>query len=454
MKIICLRTLLLFILVQPTFAQRDAAARLDSLFTSAYDKGAFNGNVLVAEKGKVSFAKSYGFADFGEQRKLDRGSVFELASVSKQFTAMGIFLLQKQGKLRFEDKLAQYVPELGFYGDITIAQLIHHTGGLPDYMALLEQHWDLSKIATNEDVIRAMAEHKPAADFSPGTKFEYSNTGYMLLGTIIERVSKQSFGAYLKQHIFDPLKMNRTLVYRRRYQPAKVADYAFGYIVDDRGNKVLPDDSQTDNYVVPLDGIVGDGTVNSNVDDLLKWDRALNSDKLLNAKEREMLFAATTDNSGNEVPYAFGWMVRNDPKNGRIASHSGGWPGYISYIERQIDKDRTVIILQNLQAPGMSSRADKVRKILNGEGFSALSADAIAQYLGTYAAPNFPLEITVGNDGLQLTAVATGQSTIPLEYQGDHTFTFAPAGIKMVFRPEAKAFDFTQGSNAFTFTRK
>lgn len=452
-----MKNIVLFLLAiagSHTYAQPDTARRLDSLFTDAYDKGAFNGNVLIAEKGNVIFTKSYGFADFGEQRKLGRGSAFELASVSKQFTAMGIFLLQKQGKLRFDDKLAQYVPELGFYGDITIGQLVHHTGGLPDYMGLLEKHWDLNKIATNDDVIRAMAEHKPAADFQPGAKYEYSNTGYMLLGTIIERVSKQSFGDFLKKYLFKPLGMDRTWVYRRRYRPEKVADYAFGYVIDGQGKKILPDDSQSDNYVVPLDGIVGDGTVNSNVDDLLKWDRALYSDKLLNVREREMLFAPATDNSGNEVPYGFGWMVRNDPKYGRIASHSGGWPGYVTYIERQLDRDRTIIILQNLHVPGMSARAEKVRKIINGEGFSALSAEAITQYVGTYTAPDFPLEITVGNEGLQLTAVATGQGVIPLEYMGEHTFTFAPAGIKMVFRPEAKAFDFTQGPHAFTFTKK
>src|SRR5690606_36990344 len=137
-------------------------------------------NVLIAEKGNIIFEKSYGLANEETGQKLNPQTVFELASVSKQFTAMGIVLLAKQGKLNYDDKMAKHIPELDFYGDITIRYLLHHTGGLPDYMELFEKHWDKTKFAVNQDIVNLMATHKPAVLFQPNEKYEYSNTGYAL----------------------------------------------------------------------------------------------------------------------------------------------------------------------------------------------------------------------------------------------------------------------------------
>ncbi|MDY3319134.1 serine hydrolase, partial [Riemerella anatipestifer] len=117
-----------------SFGQNFQVKLLDSLFTTLYEKKAFNGNVLIAEKGNIVFEKSYGYADESAKRKLDKNTIFELASVSKQFTAMGIVILQKQGKLNYDDKISKYIPELAFYGDISIRNLLNHTSGLPDYM--------------------------------------------------------------------------------------------------------------------------------------------------------------------------------------------------------------------------------------------------------------------------------------------------------------------------------
>ncbi len=177
-------------------------------------------------------------------RPLDENSVFELASCSKQFTAMAIALLQHQGKLSVTDDFTKYIPELSCYKGITIKDLVYHISGLPDYMAQDSMwiEWDEHKIATNGDVIALLAKYKPAVLFGPGTRHEYSNTGYMLLATIVERASGLSFGDYLDKHIFKPLKMSHSLVYSRRYAPRKITNYAYGYVTDDSLQKlVLPD---------------------------------------------------------------------------------------------------------------------------------------------------------------------------------------------------------------------
>ena len=193
------------------------AASLDSLFTNLHREGKFYGNVLIAEKGVPVYEKSFGLADEQTKRPLDKETVFELASVSKQFTAMGIMMLQKAGKLNYDDSLGKYIPELPYH-HISIRNLLNHTSGLPDYMALFDLAWDLKRIATNKDMIEQLIQYKPAILFEPGMKYEYSNTGYALLASVIEKVSGMPYGDYLQKNICKPLKMTRTRVYRRRYE--------------------------------------------------------------------------------------------------------------------------------------------------------------------------------------------------------------------------------------------
>jgi CubicO group peptidase (beta-lactamase class C family) len=262
-------------------AAQDKTLQLDSLFSGLHNKQQFFGNVLIADKGNIIYQKSFGKGNHVSNTDLNAESVFELASVSKQFTAMGIMLLKKQGKLNYEDSLRKFFPELPYY-NITVRQLLNHTSGLPDYMQLFTIHWDRTKIATNKDLIALLAKHKPAMHFVPGEKWEYSNTGYALLASIIEKASGENFGDYLQKNIFQPLGMKSTLVYRRRYEKKTIPNYAFGYVYDRDKKFALPDSvKEVAPVVFCLDGIVGDGTVNSTVNDLLKWDRALYTEKLV-----------------------------------------------------------------------------------------------------------------------------------------------------------------------------
>ncbi|WP_373331359.1 serine hydrolase domain-containing protein [Salmonirosea aquatica] len=267
-------------LATPVLAQ-SRPARLDSLFSKLHRQGNFNGNVLIAEKGTPVFEKSYGIADEQSHRMLDPGSVFELASLSKQFTAMAIVLLQKQGKLAYDDPMASYLPELAHYDRITIRHLLHHTSGLPNYADYFIAHWDKSRFATNQDVIEAFGRVQPPVLFQPDEKFNYSNTGYVLLGSIIERVSGQPYAGFLDQKIFKPLGMNHSLVYQGKYKPRKVENYAQGYLLDSLGNKVTPDSYGKGFFTYFLDGMVGDRGVSSTARDLLTWDQALYTDRLI-----------------------------------------------------------------------------------------------------------------------------------------------------------------------------
>lgn len=368
--------------------ENEKTQRLDSLYTSHFKRNEFNGNILVAEGGKIIFQNSYGIANEKINEKLNIETSFELASVSKQFTAMGIVQLQKEGKLSYDDLISKYLPELKDYEGITIKNLLNHTGGLPDYMRIMEENWDKSKIATNEDVIEIFVKLKPEKEFEPNQEYSYSNTGYLLLATLIERVSGKSFEEYLTEKIFKPLEMENTFIYQRRFNPKKINNYALGYIYSDSlKQNILPDDSPEDDYVIFLDGIVGDGMVNSNTVDLLKWDRALYEDELINDEDKKLIFSSYSTDDGEETNYGFGWQVSVDSIYGKRVFHSGRWAGYLTIIERHIDSDKTIIQLMNLENKITTSPARNARKILYDQTIVtpfALSEEILKNYVGTY----------------------------------------------------------------------
>ena len=381
--------------------------KLDTLYSELYEKGVFNGNVLVAENGQIIFEKSFGLADEQTERKLNDSTVFELASVSKQFTAMGIVQLEKKGKLSYQDDITKYVPELKEYKGITIKNLLNHTGGLPDYMELSDTNWDKSKIATNNDMLEMFQKVQPKKLFEPNDKWDYSNTGYLILATIIERVSGQKFEKYLKDKIFGPLDMHNTFVYRRRFAPKEIQNYANGYIYSDSlQKKILPDEIGKDFYVVYLDGIVGDGMVNSNLRDLLKWDRALYKNKLVNEKDRELIFSSVMTKDSSQTDYGYGWMIDSTKTYGKIVSHSGGWAGYISYIERDIDNDKTIIILQNNSLSKTKIPIKNTRRILYNQEVEKpikLDNETLKLYAGRYMRENQKeREIVFENDKIHV----------------------------------------------------
>ncbi|WP_231424766.1 serine hydrolase [Pedobacter sp. Leaf250] len=420
---------------------------LDSVYQALYASGSFNGNVLIAEKGKVVFKKSYGFADAVTQEKLNLQTVFELASVSKQFTAMGIVLLKKRGQLNYDDPISKYLPELNFYDGVTIRNLLNHTSGVPDYIYVdvFREKWDKTKIATNVEVITEFAKYKPPLEFQPGEKSQYSNTGYALLASIIERVSKQTYERFLKENIFRPLHMKHTFIYQCVYAPEKIKNYAQAYGTDSLLNYIsayhsIENKLTTYNY---LDGVVGARTVHSNLEDLLKWDRALYMDKLINPEDKKEIFGSLKTRNGKENSYGFGWVLSQNEKYGKIVNHSGSWAGYITYIERHTDSDKTIILLQNVNTPNSKIALGDIRKIMYGIKLPINkkifpNQEDLDKYEGIYSGSDYPKKIVVFKKGNRLAAHYAGSpvSAFSMDAYPNHTFKCEPWDVEMVFNPD------------------
>jgi CubicO group peptidase (beta-lactamase class C family) len=302
----------------------------------------------VARDGNIVYQGAFGYRNFETMEKLDNNSVFELASVSKQFTAMGILLLVEKKKIKLTDTLRHFFPQLPYTG-ITIRHLLTHTAGMPEYDRVMEGKWDETKVAFNDDVINFLATENPAIKFKPGARWEYSNTGYLMLASIIEKVSGKSFKDYMQENIFKPLSMTHSRVYNtRRSKKEVIPNYAFGYVhIDSLDKYILPDSVPELNFVFWLDGIQGDGIINSTTGDLLKWDRALKHNKLLSAElQKEMLSAQEPLQPNSSDAYGYGVILTRDTLGDKI-SHSGGWAGYVTYLSRNVDKDITVVVLSN-----------------------------------------------------------------------------------------------------------
>lgn len=406
-----------FVFFADVKAQKQSFESFDSLFQKRYKAGKFHGNILLAEKGKIVYNRSFGKADEATGAELNENSIFELASVSKQFTAMAVAILEEKGKLAYQDKVTKYIPTFP-YPDLTVLHLLHHTSGLADYMELMAESWDTEKIATNADIVQLLADKKPPLRFQANEQYEYSNTGYALLAVIIEKVSEMEFGTFLEKHIFVPLEMTRSFVYRRRYRPQKVENYAYGYVFEEKSKTfILPDTHEDGKMAVWLDGIVGDGTVNSTVIDLLKWDRALYTEKLVSKKTIDFIHTSGKLNNGKDTGYGLGVEVGKEKIFGNIVSHSGSWIGYSTYLERHIDNDKTIIILQNrdtdlpnhltLLKPLYDLPAPAKKKEVK------VSEKTLKKYVGLYAiVPEFKLNITLEDKILYVQA--TGQNKLAM----------------------------------------
>ncbi len=316
------------------------------------ENGQLSGTFLFARKGQVLLKKAVGNIHPDRNEAITLDSSFNLGSVSKQFTGMAIMLLNNQGKLQYDSKVQHYLSEFP-YPNITVRHLLNHTSGLADYMTLAEEHWDES-LFTNQDMLNLFNKHKPALNFSSGSKFEYSNTGYVTLSAIIERVSKMSFAQYLDKNIFQPLKMNNTKVINLLSEPNLLPSRVYGQ------NQSGLDD------LIYLDGVSGDGAVYSSIDDLLKWHYGLLNYELLPKPQQQVAFLPATLNDDSLFHYGFGWFI--DRESPHIVAHSGGWVGFISYIARNTENDEVIIFLTN--KIGGVKFEDLQKQI-----FSALDAD-------------------------------------------------------------------------------
>lgn len=349
-------------------------AKVDSLVLRAAhpQKGqALSGCVRVQEQGEV-YERCIGYCRQDSLQPIDRNTAFEIASCSKQFTAMAILLLAERRQLGLDEPVTRYLE--GFpYPAITVRHLLAHTSGLPDYEALLQQHWNPDSFATNDAVLSLLQHHRPKPHFTPNTQFEYSNTGYVVLASIVAKVSGKSYNAFLQDEIFSPLEMHHTRVYNdRRSKGVRLDNMAYGYVWEQKNGQgqaayQLPDSLASYRKVIYQEPIVGDGSVYASIDDLGKWMAALRNSTLLPMEGLEAALSRHVLNDGSKVDYGFGFFIGGGKGAHRIAYHTGGWPGYLCILLWFRDIDRSVMILTNNSYDNFLVLTDRIARVLNGD---------------------------------------------------------------------------------------
>jgi CubicO group peptidase (beta-lactamase class C family) len=425
------KILLLLLLPLSLAAQKNYSSLLKQFMTGQNEYFRFNGNILVAKNGNIIYGQALGYADFNTKRLLNDSSVFELASLSKQFTAMGIMICKEKGLLNYDDPIKKFFPGLP-YNNVSVRQLLTHTSGIPSYEDQFEKSWDRKKIAFNKDVIEMLQQKNDTLFFKPGTKWQYSNTGYALLASIIEKVSGMSYNNFTEKNIFQPLGMTHTFICNTRRSTGKIpANYALGFVYSDSLKRyILPDSLKKFDMVYYLDGIVGDGCVNSTTSDLLKWDRALLSNKLVSKSSLDEMLSPLVQLSQRDTSnfYGFGVMIQKSPK-GKIISHTGGWPGYSTLLMRQVDTDETVIVLSNNETANGQIRAG-LESILAGDELVMpyqhkeikIDTTLINHYVGKYSA--FLTLVFINKDG-KLYRHRQGTPDIELKPESETKFFYS-----------------------------
>jgi CubicO group peptidase (beta-lactamase class C family) len=324
--------------------------QLDKIFSSQKD---FSGVLLVAEKGKAIYHNAVGYREFANQSVLQKTDIFELASVSKQFTAMIIMMLKEKNLLQYDDLLEKYI-SLPYKG-ITLRHLLTHTSGVPDYQGIMDKYWDKTKVAGNADCIAYLNKYAPPKNAEPGTKYEYSNTGFLLLASVAEKASGKDFIELCRSRIFRPLKMKSTNI-RTLEEKKATPNFAIGHLlIKERNQYVRADSFPSSDYTIWLGNRKGPGRISSIAADLLKWDQALYSNKLVQQTTLQEAFTPMKLNGGNFSNYGFGWSISQDSVMGKVVSHTGDNPGYKTQIIRYIDKNKTIILLNNNAHAGFAT---------------------------------------------------------------------------------------------------
>lgn len=437
-----------------TSATGQTVHKLDSLFETLNRQGIINGTVLIAENGRPIYKKAFGYADFAAKRLNDDNTMFELASVSKQFTAMAIMQLHQNHKLSYDDTVVKYLPQLP-YKNITINNLLHHTSGLPEMLGFGEKQVDITRINYNTDILASLIKNAPPLNFKPGEMLSYSNTNYVLLALIVEQVSGLSFGKYLDQYIFKPLGMAHTQVYAQRAARHKISDYALGHIYDPVHGQFVVNDSITANrYQYYFDGIAGPYGISSNTEDMLKWDQALYTEKLVSKAEQELAYTPSKLKDGSTAilmgfPYGFGWLIAPHKEYvGRNYLHTGGYPGYETMIDRYPDKNKTIILLTNTyNVVNIYQVTNSIENILFNKPFTIPKAMPFQRSISLNPAQlkaiegNYTLKgdakIMITTNGSQAYAQITGQPRVEIYPESDVEFFYTVVAAKLKFTKDS-----------------
>ncbi|NII28639.1 beta-lactamase family protein [Pseudoflavitalea sp. X16] len=359
---------------------QNITARIDSFFLATGNDENINGNVLIAEKGKLIYQRSFGFADFEKTKRNKQNSSFNIASVTKTFTATAILQLREKGELQLDEFFIKYFPDFP-YPAVTIRNLLSHTSGLADLEIFFEPlNKEPGRIFTNADVIPCLKLYNKPLKFQPGDDWNYCNTNYELLALLVEKIGQQSFASYLQQHIFLPAGMINTYIETEKinredtmsvkcYMPGKL--YQSTYMpVDSVASPMI-------HYILDnFSGLQGQGMIVSTLPDLLKYDNALYTGKLLSNTSLKEAFTPVTLNKEKDYNaslssrlgkayYGLGWEIYADSSMGKVVSHGGSYPGIMTLFLRNVSKKQTIILFDNTNWTGIFFMGHMALRMLN-----------------------------------------------------------------------------------------
>ncbi len=318
--------------------------KLDSLFNAHINVNEPGAALLVSYDGKMLVGKGYGLRDLETKKPITKSTNMRMASVSKQFTDLSVLTLVDKGLLSLNDTVYKFWP-YAVFKNITLTQLINHTSGIADYEAAFMKDWDRTKVVQNSDVLDWLATN-PAPHFKPGEKWEYSNTAYLVLALLTEKLSGQEFDSYAKKAVFEKAGMNNTNFYSFAH-PIDIKERAYCYEKDSLGNW-----KKVDGFF--MNGVLGDGAVYTSVTDYFAYDQALRNKSIVSDTLHQLLFEPSSMAlpekakypfeflKGKEEHYAMGWFVTED-----IALHTGSWYGTRTIVVRDQERPLTIAIFMN-----------------------------------------------------------------------------------------------------------
>ena len=425
------------LVAQDQFISKEKAQEIDALFSPFANKPGCA--VGIFHQGANIFQNGYGLANLDYDIEITPQTVFETASMSKQFTAACIYLLEEEGKLDLDESIRKYLPSLPKYeeGEPTIRQLIHHTGGITDYLALIYimgKEWNIS---FDSKEFMEMIEKQKNLCFTPGQKYSYSNSGYMLLAEIVKAVSGQSIGNYAKEQIFKPLGMNHTRYYENKGEVIK--NRAIGY--------TLNEDSYEQNHYFNFIA-AGDGGVYTSVEDFLQWSRVFTDNPLPNKRLPEKLLRRGIINSGDTITYASG-LEYGELGDTYFYAHTGFWAAFNGIFIYLPEKQLSVVTLSNNEGANAWRIGYQIVDILldrsgnnqeipqNQESKAAvqLSTEVLTAFCGDYfdAESGYTRKIYLKDDTLRYSRGVNNESRLlPIN---DHTFQMVESSaIQIEFR--------------------
>ncbi|SDP99549.1 CubicO group peptidase, beta-lactamase class C family [Mucilaginibacter sp. OK268] len=320
---------------------KNADKKIDEVMKELHRTRGFNGNVLVAKKGKIVYENAIGWADYLHRDSLKLSSQFELASVTKTMTSTAILMLMERGKLTLNDDVKKFFPDFPYDG-VTIRLLLTHRSGMMNYVYFIDeiyrsQHLNQKKGLTNAEAMKMIADYKPRPFNVPNKRFLYNNSNFMVLGAIIEKVSGVSYADFMKQNVFAPASMVHTHVYSKAVYDKIPVDV----VGHDRGQWRY---SVAQNF---LDGPVGDKGIYSTVGDLFLFDRALRAGRLLKQATLDSAYVPRNPMVHGHFSYGYGWRTFTAPGQ-QVIYHTGWWHGFRHIYLRDMKNDITIVLLTNL----------------------------------------------------------------------------------------------------------